>query len=206
MGLVLNLEVEVKFWQPNLASLRNRVVAAGGDLKKPRLFERNLVLDTADNRLRHNDQLLRLRQDTAVRLTFKGKSPDGTDSEARVVEELEVAVADFAAMAAILQRLGLKPSRVYEKYRETFQLEDIEIVLDELPFGNFVELEGPENAIKAAAKKLGLDWRQRIVTNYLSLMDQLIAHHDLPFTDLTFENFRGLSVSMAGILSLTNQA
>ena len=38
---------------------------------------------------------------------------------------------------------------MYEKYREAFDLNDLEIVLDEMPYGNFVELEGNEQAIKA---------------------------------------------------------
>jgi len=32
---------------------------------------------------------------------------------------------------------------MYEKYRTTFTIGSLEVVLDELPYGNFVEIEGP---------------------------------------------------------------
>jgi len=146
-------------------------------------------------------QLLRLRQDTAVKITFKGEPPNHIQSEAKVREELETEVSDLDTAVRIFQRLGFSPVQIYEKYRETFQLGGVEIVLDELPYGNFVELEGEEAALKATAVQLNLDWHKRILANYLGLMAQLRAYHNLPFNDLTFANFEGQSASVADILS-----
>lgn len=195
-----NVEVEVKFLVSDLAAFRERLVVAGGVLRRERIHEYNIRFDTPAEALRNQSQLLRLRRDTAAIVTFKGPSPDDAGSEAKVREELEIEVSDFETAAAIFQRLGFEVSQVYEKYRETFQLDEIEVVLDEMPFGNFVELEGEEAAIKTAAETLELDWRKRIVTNYLTLMGQLKDHHDLPFNDLTFDNFKDLSISVADIL------
>jgi len=196
-----NLEVEVKFWVADLATFRETLLAAGGRQVRPRVYERNVRYDTGNDRLLQRDELLRLRQDTAVTLTFKGVDQSAGQSEAKVREEIEIEVDDFDRAAAILRRLGFERRQVYEKYRETFRLGEIEAVLDEMPFGNFVELEGEEDAIKAAAARLDLAWNRRIVTNYLELMARLKAHHSLPFDDLTFANFKDLSVSVADILS-----
>lgn len=195
-----NLEVEVKFLVPNLAAFRERLLAAGAVLSKPRVFEKNVAFDTADSRLYHELKLLRLRQDTAVTLTYKGTPKNLPQSEAKVREELEVTVSDFDTLAEIFARLGFAPVVVYEKYRETFTWQDVEIVLDELPYGNFVELEGHEGGLKTAVAHLNLNWQERILTNYLGLMAQLKAHHNLPFNDLTFANFANLDVSIADIL------
>jgi adenylate cyclase class 2 len=195
-----NLEVEVKFWLPALAEVVERLTAVGATLQKPRVYERNVRFDFADNGLQKHLQMIRLREDTAVRLTFKGPSTADAASEARVREEIEVAVADFAPMALILQRLGLQPVQKYEKYRQTWQWNDVEIVLDELPFGNFVELEGSETAIKAAAAQLGLDWRERILANYLWIMQLAQETFRLPFTDLTFTNFADRSIDLEPIV------
>jgi adenylate cyclase, class 2 len=195
-----NLEVEVKFYTPDLAPVRQRLLAAGGQLSQARVYERNVRLDTPEESLLQKWQLLRLRQDSRVRLTFKGTPPQPTLSEAKVREELEIEVSDFDTAALICQRLGFLPLQLYEKYRETFMLGAVEVVLDELPFGNFVELEGEENAIRTAAARLGLDWQQRILENYLSLMSRLKARHNLPFIDLTFANFEAVSVSVADVL------
>lgn len=201
-----HLEVEVKFLVEDLPQLRERLLTAGAILHKARVYERNVRFDTADEALLGRWELLRLRQDTAVRLTFKGPAPTAQPSEAKVREELEVEVSDFDTMSLIIQRLGLRPLQIYEKYRETFQFDGVEVVLDELPYGNFVELEGSEKGIKKVAFLLGLDWRKRILLNYLGLMAQLKNHHQLPFNDLTFANFNGLSVSISdlGFLGLAS--
>jgi len=196
-----NLEVEVKFLVPDLVALRATLLSAGGHLHKPRVFERNVRFDTADDALLRRGELLRLRQDTAVTLTFKGIPAEPSRSEAKVREEFEIKLDDFDTAARILGRLGYQPKQVYEKYRETFRLGQIEVVLDELPFGNFVELEGDEAAIKAAAAALGLDWHRRITTNYLALMALLKAQYGLPFDDLTFANFETVTVSVTDVVN-----
>jgi adenylate cyclase class 2 len=195
-----NLEVEVKFFVPELAAFRERLLAAGAELKKPRIYERNVRFDTADERLYQELALLRLRQDTAVTLTYKGTSEKQSQSEAKVREELEVQVSDFDTLSQIFQRLGFAPMQVYEKYRETFEWQNVEIVLDELPYGNFIELEGEEGGIKTAVAHLNLNWQDRIVDNYLGLMARLKAHHNLTFNDLTFANFANLNISIADVL------
>ena len=197
------LEVEVKFLVADLSAFRARLVAAGGTLKKERVFERNVRFDTPNNGLLKKGELLRLRQDAAVRVTFKGEVPEDLHSEVKVREELEISVNDFDTTALIFERLGFAPVQVYEKYRETFTLGDLEIVLDEMPYGNFVELEGEESAIKTAAADLRLTWSKRITNNYLGLMADLKRFHQLDFDDLTFANFEGRDISIADIAPIT---
>ncbi len=194
------LEVEVKFYVPDLTAVHNRLLTLGAKISKPRVYERNVRFDTADEALQQKWAILRLRQDTAVRLTYKGMPQHAAQSEARVREELELEVSDLETMTLILERLGYFPAQVYEKYRKTFVWKDVEIVLDEMPFGNFMELEGAEPAIKEAAAQLELDWHGRILTNYLGLMAELKQAYNLPFDDLTFANFSGLDVTVADIL------
>jgi adenylate cyclase class 2 len=117
-----------------------------------------------------------------------------------VRKELEVEVADFAMMSAILESVGLMAHQIYEKYRETFRFGEVEVVLDELPFGDFVELEGKEAAIRAAAGRLGLAWEERVLVNYLGLLNLLQERYALPFDDLTFENFADQEVTVRDLL------
>lgn len=184
-----SLESEVKFLLGGKTAVRDRLLALGAMLKKERVFERNVRFDTPDEQLLQRWELLRLRQDTAVRLTFKAPTAADAESQVKVMEELEVSVSDFATLAHILRRLGFVETQVYEKWRETFALGGVEVVVDELPFGDFVELEGAEADIVAVAQQLGLDWERRIVTNYLRLMGELKQFHGLDFDDITFANF-----------------
>jgi hypothetical protein len=74
------------------------------------------------------------------------------------------------------------------------------VTLDEMPYGNFAEIEGPDgNAIKMAAGLLGLDWEKRIFESYLALFDKLRNTKGFDFRDLTFENFRTLEVNLESI-------
>jgi adenylate cyclase class 2 len=196
-----HFEVEVKFLVSDLAEIRERLAKAGASLLRPRTFEMNARYDNAGQELMHQGKLLRLRQDEIARLTYKGEPQEAVISEARVREELEIEVGDFAMTAAILERIGFEKQQVYEKYRETYELDSVEIVLDEMPYGDFVELEGAEVAIRDVAGKLALDWNDRILENYLALMARLKSYHDLPFDDLTFANFAGLDVSVADLFA-----
>ncbi len=195
-----NLEVEVKFLVADLAAMRQRIEAAGGVLHRGRVYERNIRYDNAWQGLMRQDKLLRLRQDSRNVITFKGPAQNVDVAQVKIREELEIEVNDFDTAAAILQRLGFEPVQVYEKYRETFQLGPVEVVLDELPFGNFMELEGEEGEIVAAAARLGLDWEQRILANYLYLLSLVNTHYSLAIADLTFANFAGLDISMPDVL------
>ena len=196
-----NLEVEVKFLVADLAGVRARLVASGAEPGAPRIYERNVRFDTADEELLGRQSLLRLRQDSRVRLTYKGRAARDAASEAKIREEIEVTVSDFDGLAAILSRIGFAAVQTYEKYRETFHWGDVEVVLDELPFGDFVELEGPsDHRLKAAANALGLDWSRRVLANYLALMELARQTFDLPFRDLTFANFAAHPVRLDSLL------
>ena len=64
-------EVEVKLHTPDLERVREALEKAGATLTKPRVFERNLRYNSADGSLMAAGNVLRLRQDDAVKLTFK---------------------------------------------------------------------------------------------------------------------------------------
>ena len=195
-------EVEVKFLVDDLGALRTRLAKVGAQLIGPRVAERNVRYDTADEALLHRSQLLRLRQDTRARLTFKGLAAEDAASEAKIREEIELEIGDFDRMGKILERLGFHPVQTYEKFRETYQWRGVEILLDEMPFGNFVELEGAEAGLKPTAAALGLDWSKRLLTNYLELMELCRQTYGLPFADLTFANFARRPVDLAELLPL----
>ena len=87
-------------------------------------------------------------------LTYKEKMKGGEGSKWKI--EHETMVSDVEETEAIIERLGYRLTAVYEKRRKYWRLSDVEVVLDELPFGLYMEIEGTEDAIVKAAKKLGL--------------------------------------------------
>lgn len=183
-----HLEIELKFFIADLPSLRQRIATHGAHLTLPRTFEHNVRYETQDARLLKNRCLLRLRQDRATTLTFKAP-PLQDDPRFKIYRELEVRVSDFATMDAILVALGFSHRQIYQKWRETWQLDGAMLCLDEMPFGTFLEIEGAPDTIRRVVATLGLAWPQRIRANYLKMFETLADAEQLPFRDVTFENF-----------------
>jgi adenylate cyclase class 2 len=187
-------ELEVKLYLNDLPAFRSRLESLGAQLDQPRLHEVNLRFDTPQGDLSRKLQVLRLRQDKIAYFTFKGPGEDSGGVYAR--RELEVTVDDFEAARAFLEALGYQVMLMYEKYRADYRLDGVMITLDEMPYGNFTELEGPDAAsIQAVAAKLGVDWEARILDSYTSLFEGLRERLELTFRDLSFENFAGVAVT-----------
>jgi adenylate cyclase class 2 len=187
-------ELEVKFYLADQQGLARRLETLGAQLQQARTYENNLRFDTPEESLARKQHVLRLRQDAAARLTFKGPSEIREGVWAR--QELEFSVGDFAAARALLEALGYQVSMTYEKYRTSYRMGEVEVTLDEMPYGDFAELEGPGGAaIRAAADRLGLDWEARLLTSYMALFERARSNLGFAFRDLTFENFQGLQVA-----------
>lgn len=193
-----NSELEVKFYVQDLPAMERRLQQLGAQLESPRVFEANLRFDTPDSRLSQDAQVLRLRRDQVVRLTFKG--PSSFDAGARLRTEIEFEASDFDSAKAFLEALGYRVVMAYEKYRTTYQLGPVEVVLDELPYGNFVEIEGPDSReIRAACNTIGLPLEAAANGSYVSLFDQLCLRLGLDLRDLSFENFANLVITPADL-------
>ena len=87
--------------------------------------------------------------------------------------EEETAVADAEAMEAILAALGFTPALVYEKRRQTWRLGNTEVVIDVLPFGLFMEIEGSEKEIARVEKLLEAEAVPAVMETYPALTAQL---------------------------------
>lgn len=178
-------EIEVKFYLSNAPALISRLAEVGGQLIQARLFEVNLRFDTPARDLTRAQRVLRLRQDNRVRMTYKGPAAAGEAVSVR--QEIEFEVSDFGAARRLLEALGYQVSVMYEKWRTTYRLGGLEIVIDEMPFGSFCEIEGPDAAsILQTAVSLGLDWNERINASYLALFDRLKINRQLDVDQLSF--------------------
>ncbi len=191
-------EKEVKFYIQDLSKIADRLRVCGAEKIRPRMLEKNLRLDTEDHTLQKGDRLLRIRQDDQVRITYK----DNAKTENGVVTrtEIELTCDDFNVTRKLFEALGYRVTVMYEKYRCEYRIGDAVVVLDEMPFGNFLEIEAPNSAlIEGVAQMLGLDWSKSIGTNYLGLFQALKEKLGLGFNDLSFTNFEGLSLSPADL-------
>ncbi|HLP60407.1 MAG TPA: class IV adenylate cyclase [Candidatus Deferrimicrobium sp.] len=174
------LEIEVKIrigtGIPGIENTRKKILANHFQVLHERAFEKNIVFDTPDGKLKSRQCLLRLREKGNKRtVTFKQpveQSLPGAHAVYKIKQETEVEVLDFEKMAHIFTCLGYEVFFIYEKYREEFQKGAVKVMLDETPVGNFIEIEGPEEAIDHTAGRLGYSKSDYITDNYLTLFRQ----------------------------------
>jgi adenylate cyclase class 2 len=132
-------------------------------------FEENTLY--AGGNLDSSRQVLRLRRIGSLAiLTYKERFT--SSSSIKHHREDETVVEDAEALADILDALGYKPAVVYEKRRATWLLNGTEIVVDELPFGLFVEIEGEENSITEVEQLLHLEEAEAEMATYPELARQ----------------------------------
>ncbi len=180
-----NQELEAKFFLSRPLALEERLKQNGARLKHARVFESNLRFDLPDGSLARRRHVLRLRQDERIRLTFKGAMALGQEVSDRA--EIEVEVSNFEHTRQLLEALGYRVSVMYEKYRTTYELGGCEVTLDEMPYADFAEIEGPgAPAIQAVAKTLGLDWSARSLDSYLGFFERLRQAGRLQAKNLSF--------------------
>jgi adenylate cyclase class 2 len=192
------IESEVKLYVPDLAQVEAQLLKIGAICTKPRILERNVRYDLPDGSLTQEKRILRIRQDTQLRLTYKQPlaDEDQPDQEGKISSrvEIETVIHDLDAMDSILRHLGYHPYMIYEKYRTTYELDGGEIVLDEMPYGNFVEIESTTDHIKELIIKANLSQALKIDAGYVALFRMLKKKLGLTFNDLTFSNFKNVYV------------
>ena len=192
------LEQEVKFYIEDLDRLIARTQATGADLVRPRILERNLRLDTPEGEFLRDSRVLRIRQDDRVRVTYKDNAHSKKGTVVRT--EIEFTTNDLEVTRKFFEALGYQVTVIYEKYRQVYQIGDVEVMIDELPFGNFVEIEAPNAVlIEGVAQMMGLDWSKSINTSYLGLFVIARKHRGFDFRDLTFHNFEGAPITAADL-------
>jgi adenylate cyclase class 2 len=188
------IEIETKFHVQDLKKIETRLQAMGAQLVQPRHFEKNLRFDLPDGSLRKTYRVLRLRQDEKAVLTYKGPGSDAVEG-IRAREEWEVIVNDFTTTQKILESLGYDIQFTYEKYRTTYTFDTSHVMLDEMPFGLFVEIEGENQSdVLSLAERLKIVKDGAISDSYQVLFERVKNFLGLSFRDLTFDNFAGIDV------------
>ena len=185
-----NREIEIKLRVPGVAAARRLLLSAGFRVSKPRVFESNTILDTPELRLRNAGCLVRIREvKGAATLTYKGP---GSSGKHKIREELETDAGDALILAAIFEKLDLRPAFRYEKYRTEFRRDSGgEATLDETPIGVFLELEGSPNWIDRTARRLGFAEQDYITDSYGALYVQWCAQLHRRPANMVFHRRRG---------------
>ncbi len=153
----MNLEIEATFLEVDKNEIRSKLKALGGKLIQPEILMRRIVFD-----LHSNHAFARVRDEgNRIVLTYKNHHNDTLTG----TEEINVEVSNYEDTIAILKACGLHAKSDEDSYRETWELDDVEITIDTWPWiPTYIEIEGPsETSVKSAATKLGYNMQNAVI-------------------------------------------
>ena len=182
------VEVEVKFFVIDPDALDRQLRSIGFQEITPSTFERNILFDTPEHRLRSAREVLRIRRygDKWV-LTHKCLPADhDPDKRHKHRVETETEVADGEAVTTILRALGFRESLVYEKWRTEYADARGHCVVDRTPIGVYAELEGPDDWIDTIARELDLAPDTLLTLSYGRIFERWKTETGSKAANLTF--------------------
>jgi adenylate cyclase, class 2 len=152
-------EIEAKFLSVNHDEIRQKLAELGGVCEQPMRHMRRVTIETPE--LIEKDAFVRVR-DEGHRVTMTYKQFDSFAIDG--AKEIEVVVSNFEDMVALLAAAGLPQGSFQESRRETWKLDNVEVVLDEWPWLKpYIEIEGEsEESVCEAAERLGFDWEDAV--------------------------------------------
>ena len=168
------VEIEAKFRLADPAAMREKLADAGAQ-SLGTTTQGDTYYDTPDGKLWKSDQGFRIRieqtpkSNRQVVLTHKGPRRGG---DVKIRPEAEQIFSSAESAGAVLESMGLCPCLSFQKRRESYQLGEARIALDELPqLGFFLEIEADsEAAVQRARKALGLADEPLVTATYAALV------------------------------------
>ena len=153
-------------------------------------FQRTVRMDKDDSSLEKEGKFLRVRYGSKNVVTLKAKK-DEENKEVFERIEIETEVKEPGKMIKILSELGFIQKFIMEKYRAEWKHNGVNITIDEMPFGFYIELEGEKDKIYQVAGELGLDIGKKIIVTYWDIFEDYKKENNLEGDDIVFpENYK----------------
>ena len=148
-------EYEATFVDINKDEVRDKLKKAGAKLIKPEFLQKRVAFNLPGNP--NGYKWLRVR-DEGDKITMSFKEVDGGKIEDQ--KEICLAIDDFKNGVEFLETIGCERKSYQETKREIWELDGIEVCIDEWPFLEpFVEVEGKsEDEVRSVSQKIGFDY------------------------------------------------
>lgn len=156
----MQTEIEAKFLNVDHNEIRKKLEALGATCTHPmRLMKRAIFDSQNEDFFKNGGKRLRVRDEgDKITATFKA------DGLGKYDHEIEIIVDTFENTVKLFEGIGFKVLSFQESKRETWELGNVEVVLDEWPWlAPYIEVEGQsEQAIIGVVQKLGFVWEDAV--------------------------------------------
>ena len=159
----MQTEIEAKFLDVSIDGIRAQLQQLGAELKVPMRHMRRALIEEAHHAAENS--FIRIRDEgDKITLTFKRRLEGDEVATITSTQELETTVGDFDTTVKIFAEAGWNYITYQESRRETWMLDDVEIVIDEWPWIRpYIEIEADsEQKVEQTAEKLGLLWADAV--------------------------------------------
>jgi adenylate cyclase class 2 len=158
----MNIEYEATFPNIDKEQLRLKLKEVGAKLVKKEFLQKRHTFHFPKSSQFYTMGWMRVRdEDDKITMTLKIR---GDDKEIDCQKELEIIIDNYDTAREMLKLLGCQEKAFQETKREVWDLDGVEIMLDEWPFLEpLVEIEGrSEKAVKRASEKLNFNYAQAV--------------------------------------------
>jgi adenylate cyclase class 2 len=152
----MEIEYEATFVNINKDDIRKKLAEAGANLVREEFLQKRVVFNLPKGN-QINGGWLRVR-DEGDMITMSLKVVDGDQIHNQ--KETQLTVDNFEEARKFLLGIGCDEKAYQESKRELWNLDEVDITVDEWPFLEpFVEVEGKsEEQVKAVSEKIGFDY------------------------------------------------
>lgn len=186
-----NIEIEYKFKVEDKDSLVS-LLDGLADAKKLREYQSNVMFDNLQETMQNTNGRIRVRK-----IGIKGKKeltykkPLSSKNGAKREIEYEIEFSDSnTQIENILYEMCFMPKSSYELYRTEWRIRNVQVTLDEYPYGNYIEIEGNEEEIQIVAKELNYDVSKGITKPTDTLFQEWRKERGLPVKlHMRFDDF-----------------
>ena len=152
-------EIEIKFKIEKADDIRTKLLDLGGVPKKP--YKQTTYGFFSDDSI-EKGIFPRIRNERGkIALTVKVRPQKKTEYFER--KEYSVEISNVKDGIDVMESLGYDQIRIFKKTREEWKFKNVEVVLDKLYFGDYMEIEGPKEKIEEMVKKLGFENKEGII-------------------------------------------
>jgi adenylate cyclase class 2 len=158
-------EIECKFLDVDTKDITKKLEKLGAKKKFSRTFRR-YVFDFPDLRLNSMNAWLRVRDEGhKTTVTYKQRLGVIDDKNDDGMREVEIVVDSFDHAVELLRSIGMKPKFYEENKRTAYELDGVEIDIDEWPLiPPYVEVEGKNwQEVDAMSQRLGFNPKDKLV-------------------------------------------
>jgi len=176
----MQIEFEATFTNIKKDELREKLERSGAELVRPEFLQKR------ENFFPHDDKRGWIRvRDEGYKITLSYKRLVNR-KKIEGQQEICLVVDDYENAKQFLQAMGCKQKNYQESKREIWELDGVEICIDEWPFLEpFVEIEGKsEQEVKNVCKKLGFEYNN---AKFCAAGDLYEEKYDIPVRKINNE-------------------